>query len=121
MCFFLAPIGLPSMRTSSPAATWVPSTAVTPLQLTRPCSIHLSASRREHTPVSLMYLLSLTGRGSHPPLAAAQQDPIRIDRRDTSMHRSGARAGAAAGTARRLEARPGEPGQAGPSPFRLRP
>jgi hypothetical protein len=30
-----------------------------PLQVTRPASIHLSASRLEQTPVSLMYLLSL--------------------------------------------------------------
>jgi len=31
-----------------------------PVQVTRPASIHLSASRREQSPVSLMYLLSLT-------------------------------------------------------------
>jgi hypothetical protein len=29
------------------------------LQVTRPLSIHLSASRREQAPVSLIYLLSL--------------------------------------------------------------
>src|SRR5271169_397876 len=50
----------PSTRTSSPPATRVPSTAHTPLQVTRPASIHLSASRREQRPDSLMYLFSLT-------------------------------------------------------------
>src|SRR5450631_1408181 len=53
------PRRLPSTRTSSPSLTRVPSTASVPLHVTRPASIHLSASRREHTPVSLMYLLSL--------------------------------------------------------------
>ena len=48
----------PSMRTSSPSLTRVPSAAGAPLHVTRPASIHLSASLREHTPVSLMYLLS---------------------------------------------------------------
>jgi hypothetical protein len=56
---FLAPTSSPSMRTSSPSPTFVPEHAGTPLQVTRPASIHLSASRREQTPVSLMYLLSL--------------------------------------------------------------
>src|ERR1039458_5826017 len=53
------PRSLPSMRTSSPSLTRVPSAASVPLHVTRPASIHLSASLREHTPVSLMYLLSL--------------------------------------------------------------
>jgi hypothetical protein len=39
--------------------TRVPKVATRPLQVTRPASIHLSASRLEQTPVSLMYLLSL--------------------------------------------------------------
>jgi len=38
----------------------VPNVAGRPFKLTRPASIHLSASRREHAPVSLMYLLSRT-------------------------------------------------------------
>jgi hypothetical protein len=41
----------------------VPNAAIRPLQVMRPASIHLSASRLEQTPVSLMYLLSRNGRG----------------------------------------------------------
>src|SRR5580704_11449535 len=55
------PIASPSMRPSSPSVTWVPNEASWPFNVTRPASIHLSASRREQTPVSLMYLLSRTG------------------------------------------------------------
>ena len=60
-CCWRRPTGLPSTRTSSPSLIWVPSVAVWPLTLTRPCSIQLSASRREQAPVSLMYLFSLMG------------------------------------------------------------
>ena len=56
----------PSMRTSSPGATLWPSVAGAPFRVTRPASIHLSASRREQTPVSLMYLLRRTAT-AHPP------------------------------------------------------
>ncbi len=44
------------------SATFEPSCAGTPFKVTRPASIHLSASRREHTPVSLMNLFNLTTR-----------------------------------------------------------
>ena len=44
-----------------------------PLQVTRPASIHLSASRLEQTPVSLMYLLSRTVRSLSRASAAAQE------------------------------------------------
>src|ERR1700722_11940807 len=49
------------MHTTSPSPTWVPKVARLPLQVTRPASIHLSASRLEQAPVSLMNLLSLNG------------------------------------------------------------
>src|SRR5262245_30059581 len=52
-----APTTAPSTRTSSPSPTWVPSSARRPLTVTRPASIHASASRREQMPLSLMYLL----------------------------------------------------------------
>src|SRR5580693_10737662 len=51
----------PSTRTSSCAHTLSPRCARSPFKVTRPALIHLSASRREQTPVSLMYLLSRTG------------------------------------------------------------
>src|SRR6478736_850201 len=55
-----AAIGLPSTSTTSPSFTCVPNSAGAPLTRTRPTAIQASASRREHTPVSLMYLLSRT-------------------------------------------------------------
>src|SRR6185436_8563669 len=57
-CRSWPPTGLPSTHTTSPAATCVPSVATTPLIVTRPASMRASASRREHRPVSLMYLFS---------------------------------------------------------------
>src|ERR1700712_2158102 len=50
------PTGAPSTHTSSPLCTCVPRVASTPATVTRPASIHLSASRLEHTPVSAMNL-----------------------------------------------------------------
>src|SRR5260370_26778853 len=60
VCLFPSRRVLPSTRPSSPSPTCFPNAASDPLHVTRPASINLSASRREQTPVSLMYLLSLT-------------------------------------------------------------
>src|SRR5690242_4590437 len=51
----------PSSLTSSPSLTWAPRPAGTPLMVTRPSSMYVSASRREQAPLSERYLLSRIG------------------------------------------------------------
>src|SRR5580658_7021101 len=70
------------MRTSSPSPTWVPSAAGAPLTVTRPLSIHLSASRREQAPVSLMNLLSLKQVPARRPDSRSEQKSADLLRQD---------------------------------------
>ena len=55
---------LPFTRTRSPTRTWSPTTALRPLISTTPFSMKRSASRREHSPLSLINLFNRMLLGS---------------------------------------------------------
>ena len=74
-----APTRSPSTRTSSPSFTCVPSAAGHAVDRDAALRDQASASRREQTPVSLMYLLSRTGRDcAERPLKSRRTTAVRL-------------------------------------------
>src|SRR5580698_2177119 len=76
----------PSTRTSSPSSAFAPVLTTSPLMVTRPATSSSSASRREHRPASLMYLLTRTALRAQAHAARQQAQGDDAETHDEDQH-----------------------------------